>query len=126
MSELIKHECGIAFVRLLKPLEYYYAKYGTSFYGLNKMYLLMEKQHNRGQDGAGIANIKIDHEPGLNYISRVRSVASQPIQDVFQQRAEWMETILKNRDDVVIFLLDRENRAIVQNSALKVMRSLGL
>lgn len=83
MSELIKHECGIAFIRLLKPLEYYYAKYGTTLYGLNKMYLLMEKQHNRGQDGAGLACIKIDTEPGMRYIDRVRSVAAQPIQDVF-------------------------------------------
>jgi len=85
MSELIKHECGIAFVRLLKPLEYYYSKYGTAFYGLNKMYLLMEKQHNRGQDGAGIAGIKIDTEPGMRYIDRIRSVENQPIQDVFQR-----------------------------------------
>jgi len=85
MSELIKHECGIAFVRLLKPLEYYYSKYGTAFYGLNKMYLLMEKQHNRGQDGAGMACIKIDTAPGMRYIDRVRSVENQPIQDVFQK-----------------------------------------
>jgi amidophosphoribosyltransferase len=83
MSELIKHECGIAFVRLLKPLEYYREKYGTSFYGINKMYLLMEKQHNRGQDGAGIANIKLDTEPGMKYIDRVRSVDNAPIKDIF-------------------------------------------
>ena len=85
MSEKIKHECGIAFVRLLKPLEYYREKYGTSFYGINKMYLLMEKQHNRGQDGAGIANIKIDTEPGMKYIDRIRSVDSSPIKDIFAQ-----------------------------------------
>ncbi|MBN2745209.1 MAG: class II glutamine amidotransferase [Bacteroidales bacterium] len=85
MSELIKHECGIAMLRLLKPLEYYYAKYGNAFYGLNKMYLMMEKQHNRGQDGAGLACIKIDTEPGMRYIDRKRSVANQPIHDVFQQ-----------------------------------------
>jgi amidophosphoribosyltransferase len=85
MSEQIKHECGIAFVRLLKPLEYYREKYGTSFYGINKMYLLMEKQHNRGQDGAGIANIKIDTEPGMKYIDRIRSVDSAPIKDIFAQ-----------------------------------------
>ncbi len=85
MSELIKHECGIAFIRLLKPLEYYYAKYGTSFYGINKMYLLMEKQHNRGQDGAGIANVKIDTEPGMRYIDRIRSVDSSPIKDIFDR-----------------------------------------
>ena len=85
MSELIKHECGIAFIRLLKPLEYYRAKYGTSFYGVNKMYLLMEKQHNRGQDGAGIANIKLDTEPGSQYINRIRSVESNPIKDIFEK-----------------------------------------
>lgn len=84
MSDAIKHECGIAFVRLLKPLTYYKEKYGTSFYGLNKMYLLMEKQHNRGQDGVGLANIKLNMKPGQRYISRHRSVDAQPIKDVFQ------------------------------------------
>jgi len=74
MSELIKHECGIALVRLLKPLEYYLAKYGTSFYGLNKLHLLMQKQHNRGQDGAGIANIKLDIKPGNKYINRILTI----------------------------------------------------
>lgn len=83
MSDPIKHECGIAFLRLKKPLQYYLEKYGTAFYGLNKMYLLMEKQHNRGQDGAGIANIKLDMEPGQRYISRLRSVDPKPIQDIF-------------------------------------------
>jgi amidophosphoribosyltransferase len=85
MSDSIKHECGIALVRLLKPLQYYFDKYGTAFYGLNKMYLLMEKQHNRGQDGAGLASIKFDVAPGTRYISRVRSNAAQPIQDIFMQ-----------------------------------------
>ena len=84
MSDAIQHECGIAFVRLLKPLTYYKKKYGTSFYGLNKMYLLMEKQHNRGQDGVGLANIKLNMQPGQRYISRHRSVDQQPIKDVFQ------------------------------------------
>lgn len=83
MSDAIKHECGIAMVRLLKPLSYYKEKYGTSFYALNKMYLLMEKQHNRGQDGAGLANIKFDMHPGSRYISRHRSNSSTPIKDVF-------------------------------------------
>jgi amidophosphoribosyltransferase len=83
MSDAIKHECGIALLRLRKPLEHYLDKYGTAFYGLNKLYLLMEKQHNRGQDGAGVANIKFDVEPGNRYISRYRSISSQPIQDVF-------------------------------------------
>ncbi|WP_264531869.1 amidophosphoribosyltransferase [Flavobacterium sp. N502540] len=85
MSDALKHECGIALVRLLKPLEYYKEKYGTAFYGIQKMYLMMEKQHNRGQDGAGFASIKLDVAPGERYISRVRSNHSQPIQDVFKQ-----------------------------------------
>ncbi len=85
MSDAIKHECGIAMVRLLKPLQYYKDKYGSAFYGLNKMYLLMEKQHNRGQDGAGLASVKFDVDPGTRYISRVRSNQSQPIQDIFSQ-----------------------------------------
>lgn len=85
MSDAIKHECGIALLRLKKPLEFYLQKYGTAFYGLNKMYLLMEKQHNRGQDGAGLANIKLDMEPGQRYISRVRSIDPKPIQDIFKR-----------------------------------------
>ncbi|UKM65422.1 amidophosphoribosyltransferase [Flavobacteriaceae bacterium GSB9] len=85
MSDAIKHECGIAVIRLLKPLEYYKEKYGSAFYGVNKMYLMMEKQHNRGQDGAGFASIKLNTKPGERYISRVRSVAQQPIQDIFGQ-----------------------------------------
>jgi amidophosphoribosyltransferase len=85
MSDKLNHECGIAFLRLLKPLEYYKEKYGTSFYGIQKMYLLMEKQHNRGQDGAGFASIKMDVAPGERYISRVRSNNPQAIQDVFAQ-----------------------------------------
>jgi amidophosphoribosyltransferase len=85
MSDAVKHECGIALLRLKKPLEYYKEKYGTAFYGIQKMYLLMEKQHNRGQDGAGFASIKLDVEPGERYISRVRSNQAQAIQDVFAQ-----------------------------------------
>lgn len=85
MSDTIKHECGIALLRLKKPLEFYKEKYGSAFYGIQKMYLLMEKQHNRGQDGAGFASIKFDVEPGERYISRVRSNKSQPIQDIFEQ-----------------------------------------
>ena len=83
MSDPIKHECGIAFARLRKPLEYYVEKYGTAFYGLNKMYLLMEKQRNRGQDGAGLANIKLNMAPGTRYISRYRSVDTNSIGDIF-------------------------------------------
>ena len=85
MSDAIKHECGIALLRLKKPLEFYKEKYGSAFYGIQKMYLLMEKQHNRGQDGAGFASIKLDVEPGERYISRIRSNDAQPIQDVFAQ-----------------------------------------
>ena len=85
MSDTIKHECGIALIRLLKPLEFYKEKYGSAFYGINKMYLMLEKQHNRGQDGAGLASIKLNMEPGERYISRVRSNAHQPVQDIFSQ-----------------------------------------
>ena len=85
MSDALKHECGVAMLRLLKPLEFYKQKYGTSFYGLKKMYLLMEKQRNRGQDGAGMANIKLDTPAGKRYISRKRSTTDNPIQDLFAQ-----------------------------------------
>jgi|AntRauTorcE11898_2_1112593.scaffolds.fasta_scaffold00151_7 amidophosphoribosyltransferase len=85
MSELITHECGIAMVRLKKPLEYFLSKYGTPFYGLNKLHLLMEKQHNRGQDGAGVANLKLNMPPGHHYINRIRSNASSPINDLFSR-----------------------------------------
>ncbi len=85
MSDAIKHECGIAMVRLLKPLDYYIKKYGSVTYGINKMYLLMEKQHNRGQDGAGLVNIKFDVEPGQRYISRYRSNTPQAIKEIFEK-----------------------------------------
>ena len=85
MSDAIKHECGIGHIRLLKPLEFYKKKYGTVFYGINKMYLLMEKQHNRGQDGAGFASVKLNINPGNRFISRIRSTEKQPIQDVFSK-----------------------------------------
>ena len=85
MSDSIKHECGLTLVRLLKPLDYYVAKYGTPYYGLNKLHLLMQKMRNRGQDGAGIATIKLDAKPGVRYISRQRSNKSQPIRHVFDE-----------------------------------------
>lgn len=85
MSDALQHECGIALLRLKKPLSFYKEKYGSAFYGIQKMYLLMEKQHNRGQDGAGLASIKFDMNPGQRYISRLRSNHGQPIQDVFTQ-----------------------------------------
>ena len=96
MSDAIKHECGIGHIRLLKPLEFYKKKYGSSFYGINKMYLLMEKQHNRGQDGAGFASIKLDVEPGKRFISRIRSTEKQPIQDVFSKINERINQELKS------------------------------
>lgn len=85
MSDVIKHECGIALIRLRKPLQYYIDKYGTPAYGMNKLYLLMEKQHNRGQDGAGVVNIKINSKPGIRYISRYRSIDSRPIASIFNK-----------------------------------------
>ena len=85
MSDSIQHECGIALIRLKKPIQYYIDNYGSAFYGVNKLHLLMEKQHNRGQDGAGVANIKLGMNPGERYISRVRSVQKAPIQDIFDQ-----------------------------------------
>jgi len=84
MSDSIKHECGIAFIRLLKPLSFYIEKYGTPLYAIKKLYVLMEKQHNRGQDGAGVAVIKYDIPPGNRYISRHRSTASKAVQDIFE------------------------------------------
>ncbi|MFA8449885.1 MAG: amidophosphoribosyltransferase [Bacteroidales bacterium] len=91
MSDAIKHECGIAMIALRKPLDYYVEKYGTAFYGLNKLHLLMQKQHNRGQDGAGIAVIKKNLKPGIEYINRKRSVATNPIVDVFNQVYDHIE-----------------------------------
>jgi len=93
MSDFIHHECGIALVRLLKPLEYYLGKYGTAFYGLNKLHLLMEKQHNRGQDGAGVAAVKFDLEPGNRFIHRLRSRDQSPIQDIFSKIGEKLKDI---------------------------------
>ncbi len=106
MSDALKHECGIAQLRLLKPLEYYKEKYGTAFYGVNKMYLMMEKQHNRGQDGAGLASIKLNTQPGDRYISRIRSNAAQPIQDIFAQINDRINEEIKQHpeyaDDVAL------------------------
>lgn len=99
MSDAIKHECGISVIRLLKPLEYYKEKYGSAFYGVNKMYLMMEKQHNRGQDGAGFASIKLDVEAGQRYMSRVRSSQQQPIQDIFDQINERINKELKDNPE---------------------------
>ena len=106
MSDTIKHECGIALIRLLKPLDFYKEKYGTAFYGINKMYLMLEKQHNRGQDGAGLASIKLDMQPGERYISRIRSNEAQPVQDIFtrinQRINEGFKANPSLRDDVTV------------------------
>ena len=99
MSDQIKHECGIALIRLLKPLDFYQKKYGSKSYGVNKMYLMMEKQHNRGQDGAGLATVKIGAKPGQKYIHRERSSGKQPIQDVFSKVNERIQSSKENPDD---------------------------
>ena len=83
MSDAIKHECGLAYIRLRKPFSYYLQKHGSVMYGLSKLYLLMEKQHNRGQDGAGLAVVKLDTQPGNPFLHRMRSNAQQPIADLF-------------------------------------------
>jgi amidophosphoribosyltransferase len=101
MSDALKHECGIAMVRLKKPLQFYKDKYGTAFYGLNKMYLLMEKQHNRGQDGAGLASVKFNVKPGSRYISRVRSNKSQPIQHVFKKINERLNSVFEKNPEKI-------------------------
>jgi amidophosphoribosyltransferase len=101
MSDQIKHECGIALIRLLKPLEYYQIKYGSWMYGLQKLYLLMEKQHNRGQDGAGVVSIKIDQRVGKKYIDRVRSNKSTPIKDVFDNINNSFEKVKEKNSDLI-------------------------
>src|ERR1700761_3626130 len=95
MSDEIKHECGVAFIRLRKPFSYYQQKYGSVLYGLNKLYLLMEKQHNRGQDGAGVAAVKLDVEPGYPFMARKRSNAPQAIADIFSQIGHEIEELEK-------------------------------
>ncbi len=100
MSDEIKHECGLAFIRLRKPFSYYQQQYGTVMYGLNKLYLLMEKQHNRGQDGAGIAAVKLNTEPGYPFMHRLRSGANQPIADLFAQIGKEYNEVEKYLPDI--------------------------
>jgi amidophosphoribosyltransferase len=100
MSDAIKHECGLAFIRLRKPFSYYLQQYGTVMYGLNKLYLLMEKQHNRGQDGAGIAAVKLNVEPGYPFLSRLRSNANQPIADIFMKIGAEVAELEKYQPDI--------------------------
>ena len=100
MSDQINHECGLALIRLLKPLEFYKKKYGTNSYGLNKLYLMLEKQHNRGQDGAGFASVKLDTKPGERFMHRERSANQNPIQEIFQISNERIATELKSKPDL--------------------------
>jgi amidophosphoribosyltransferase len=100
MSDAIKHECGLAFIRLRKPFSYYQQQYGSVMYGLNKLYLLMEKQHNRGQDGAGIATVKLNTEPGYPFMHRMRSNANQPIADLFRQVGQEIDELEKYQPDI--------------------------
>ncbi|MDB5014324.1 MAG: amidophosphoribosyltransferase [Daejeonella sp.] len=101
MSDSIKHECGVAFIRLLKPLSFYQKKYGTALYGLNKLYLLMEKQHNRGQDGAGIATIKLDVKPGNRYISRHRAMGPGAVSEIFEYVQNKFADVQKNTPELL-------------------------
>ena len=117
MSDAIKHECGISVIRLLKPLEYYKDRYGSAFYGVNKMYLMMEKQHNRGQDGAGFASIKLDVDAGQRYMSRVRSIAQQPIQDIFAQINDRINRELKEHPEY-------ENNVVLQKKNIPYIGEL--
>lgn len=100
MSDAIKHECGLAFIRLRKPLSYYQQQYGTVLYGLNKLYLLMEKQHNRGQDGSGIAAVKLNVEPGYPFLNRIRSIAPQSIAELFRQISEEILDLEKYQPEI--------------------------
>ena len=100
MSDAIKHECGLAFVRLRKPFSYYQQQYGTVLWGLNKLYLLMEKQHNRGQDGAGIATVKLNVEPGYPFLARMRSSENQPIADIFRRVGEEFKELQRFNPEV--------------------------
>lgn len=100
MSDEIKHECGLAFIRLRKPFSYYQQKFGTALYGLNKLYLLMEKQHNRGQDGAGIATVKLNTEPGYPFMHRIRSNVAQSIAELFQKISEEVQELEKYQPDL--------------------------
>src|SRR5258705_4702760 len=101
MSDPIKHECGLAFIRLRKPFSYYQQQYGTVLWGLNKVYLLMEKQHNRGQDGAGIATVKLHTEPDHPFMHRMRSIVNQPIADIFQTLGKEIKELEKYQPELM-------------------------
>lgn len=99
MSDSVKHECGVAFIRLLKPLSFYQEKYGSALYGLNKLYILMQKQYNRGQDGAGVATIKLDPAPGSHYIDRYRSIENSAISEIFNHISKGLPAINEQKSD---------------------------
>ncbi|MBL0045276.1 MAG: amidophosphoribosyltransferase [Flavobacteriales bacterium] len=111
MSDAIKHECGLAFIRLRKPLQHYHQKYGTAFYGINKLFLLMEKQHNRGQDGAGVAAIKLDPKPGENYIDRQRSTDKQAISRIFGGIHKGYQSAV-DKDATIVGDVDRQKSEV--------------
>ena len=126
--EPLKHECGIALVRLLKPLSYYQEKYGTWMYGLNKLYLLMEKQHNRGQEGAGFAAVKQHAAPGEEYLYRQRAEGSNAIAEIFSDTIAYLQTILPS-NLVMLFSLKsisplRENATWVTSVTLQRARAV--
>src|SRR5690606_9968054 len=100
MSDAIKHECGLVYVRLRKPISFYHRKYGTAFYGLNKLYLLMEKQHNRGQDGAGIATLKLNVEPGFQFMHRLRVAGAGAIKEIFNHVNQEIQDIEKSYPEI--------------------------
>ena len=107
MSDFIKHECGIALIHLKKPLSFFKEKYGTVLYGIDKMFLMLQKQHNRGQDGAGFATVKLGMSPGERYISRIRSNGDQPIQEIFRKINKKINLISKDEpklmEDIGLF-----------------------
>ena len=105
MSDHINHECGLALIRLLKPLEFYRKKYGTHTYGLNKLYLMLEKQHNRGQDGAGFASVKLNMRPGQRFMHRQRSANQNPIQEIFNSSNQIVNHELQKTPDCSMDIL---------------------
>ena len=111
MSEILKHECGLAFIRLRKPLSYYQQRYGNTLYGVHKLFLLMEKQHNRGQDGAGVATIKLDPAPGDNFMDRQRSTDKQAIQKIFGGIQKDYQAAI-DKDPTIEGDVDRLKRAV--------------
>ena len=125
MSDEIKHECGLAYIRLRKPFSYYQQKYGAVTYGLNKLYLLMEKQHNRGQDGAGIASIKLNVEPGYPFLHRMRSAEPQAISGLFKNIADEVDDEL-TREDVAAATAEVVRMSRLVNGLLALAKAEGM